>query len=67
MPTVLITRTSSGFAQSTAQYFARWGWSVIGAIRNPEVARELAGREAFSLPGMTWMIRSASTPQKPQG
>ncbi|MDF0696117.1 SDR family oxidoreductase [Rhizobium sp. MC63] len=37
--TILITGTSSGFGEATANYFARQGWNVVATMRNPEASK----------------------------
>ena len=42
MNTVFITGTSSGIGKEAAKFFAKNGWNVIAAMRQPENERELS-------------------------
>jgi NAD(P)-dependent dehydrogenase (short-subunit alcohol dehydrogenase family) len=48
--TVLITGSSSGIGQATAQLFAQRGWNVAATTRNPASLAPLAGANWLSLP-----------------
>jgi NAD(P)-dependent dehydrogenase (short-subunit alcohol dehydrogenase family) len=43
--TVLITGSSVGIGQTTAELFQKNGWQVIATMRNPEAGDELASLE----------------------
>ena len=49
MQTVLITGSSSGIGQATAQLFAARGWKVAATARNPAALAPLAGANVLTL------------------
>ena len=40
--TVLITGSSIGIGQATAEFFHKNGWQVVATMRNPDAGKELA-------------------------
>src|ERR1051326_7961097 len=48
--TVLITGSSSGIGQATAQIFAERGWNVAATARNPSALTAWASADTLTLP-----------------